>query len=349
MINANKDSAVEAVVNRLAGRFQGDLLRPGDDDMIYVNKQHAAKLPFHRPRLLIRCKVLGDVRRAADILVERQIKFSVRGGGHCFADCSTACPAVLDLSGLTDVRLEGINAQLGGGVTAGTVSRELAKHGRALPTGGCMSVGVSGLAFAGGVGFSSRRLGLLADRLKAATVVLPGGGVITVDESHEPELLWALRGGGCLGFGISTSLTFSTADLTPGAACHAIWPLREAGEIIDVWQDWLTSGGNVAGLEVNLAMPDDLSEPGYVRLHGGVAGRPDDVEIYLKDLVKKPRSTFPRAPHLCSIPARSSPHASSENRPMTVQMRGSPVIPLNVSLTKPPARNSSPRGLRVKR
>ena len=86
----------------------------------------------------------------------------------------------------------------------------LAAAGRGIPTGTCPSVGAAGHALGGGLGAQSRHAGLLCDALTSASVVLPGGQAVTASTTNNPDLLWALRGGGGGNFGVTTSLTFAT-------------------------------------------------------------------------------------------------------------------------------------------
>ena len=86
----------------------------------------------------------------------------------------------------------------------------LAAAGRGIPTGICPTVGAAGHALGGGLGAQSRHAGLLSDALTSATVVLPGGQAVTASAAENPDLFWALRGGGGGNFGVTTSLTFAT-------------------------------------------------------------------------------------------------------------------------------------------
>src|SRR5258708_38269071 len=90
------------------------------------------------------------------------------------------------------------------------IHQALAGAGRAIPTGTCPTVGVAGLALGGGMGADSRHAGLTCDALQSATVVLPSGDVVTASANDDPDLFWALRGGGGGNFGVTTSMTFAT-------------------------------------------------------------------------------------------------------------------------------------------
>jgi FAD/FMN-containing dehydrogenase len=86
----------------------------------------------------------------------------------------------------------------------------LAAAGRGIPTGTCPSVGAAGHALGGGIGAHSRHAGLMSDALTSASVVLPGGQAVTASAANNPDLFWALRGGGGGNFGVTTALTFAT-------------------------------------------------------------------------------------------------------------------------------------------
>lgn len=288
--------------------LDGRVIRRDDPDMVLANKQHAARLPFVPPALLVRCRSAEDVVRAVTSLRAAGQQYAVRSGGHCFADRSVAAPVVLDLAEMDEVRLEGELAILGPGVTAGAAVSALATAGRAIPTGGCIGVAIGGLALAGGFGFSGRRLGLLADRVRAMDVVLADGRAVRVTPESEPDLFWALRGGGCVGLAIVTALTIETAPLVAGVSAFGEWPIAEAAEVIRRWQDWAPDAADAVNIELTLFGPDRPEEPSIVRLHGGMAGEAaviDGLERalgrYAAQVALTPLAPGPFAEHLVGL------------------------------------------------
>jgi len=115
----------------------------------------------------------------------------------------------------------------------------LSAHGKAVPGGSCPTVGIAGLTLGGGIGLLARIYGLTCDNLRSLEVVTTAGDTLTCSPtSHEP-LYWASRGGGG-NFGVATSFTFGTHDLTGLVLFFLSWPWSQAGRVVIVsaWQSW---------------------------------------------------------------------------------------------------------------
>jgi FAD/FMN-containing dehydrogenase len=259
----------------LARGVAGELILAGDERLRLADKQYACALPLAKPQALLRCASVDDVRRAVEFVRRYPVPFAIRSGGHCFGDLSSSEGLVIDLAGLSSVALgeEGI-ADVGPGALSGDLSRALAAAGRVVPTGGCPLVAIGGLALAGGFGFLGRRHGLAADRVVRLEVVLADGEVVEASAEDNPDLFWALRGGGALGFGIVTRLTLATAPLEPMTVLNGRWPMTEAGALIEAWQAFAPDADETVSLELGLVCPDFLDEPAFVELFGIVAGAP---------------------------------------------------------------------------
>ena len=115
----------------------------------------------------------------------------------------------------------------------------LAASGRGIPTGICPTVGAAGHALGGGLGSQSRHAGLLSDTLTSATVVLPSGQAVTASAAENPDLLWALRGGGGGNFGVTTSLTFATFPIADADVVNVHFPTESFAQALVGWQNWL--------------------------------------------------------------------------------------------------------------
>jgi FAD/FMN-containing dehydrogenase len=131
-------------------------------------------------------------------------------------------------------------ARVEAGALWGDVVGPAAEHGLAGLAGSSPDVGVVGLTLGGGISWLSRRFGLTASSMVAAEVVTADGRMSRVDEQREPELFWALRGGGG-SFAAVTAMElrlYSVPELTAGAL---FWPLERAGEVLEAWRRWLPS------------------------------------------------------------------------------------------------------------
>ncbi len=281
----------------------GELILAGDERLRLADKQYACALPLARPQALMRCASVDDVRRSVDFVRRHLVPFAVRSGGHCFGDLSSSEGLVIDLSGLAAVAMGGEGTvEAGPGALSGDLSRVLAGAGRVVPTGGCPLVAIGGLALAGGFGFLGRRHGLTADRVVAMEVVLADGEVVEASASSNPDLFWALRGGGALGFGIVTRLTLATAPAEPLTVLNGRWPLAEAAALVESWQAFAPDADEAVSLELGLVCPDFLDEPAFVELFGIVIGPPPEaaghvarVEAWLGPLAPQ-LSLWPASP-----------------------------------------------------
>jgi FAD/FMN-containing dehydrogenase len=183
-----------------------------------------------------------DVRDAIRFTVARGVPVRARSGGHSYAGYSTLSDGVvLDLRRLNSIKVDQRNrlATLGAGCQLIDVASALARKGATLPAGSCPSVGIASVTLGGGFGLAGRRFGLTLDSLLAVRMVTADGELRTVDAQTDPELFWALRGGGGGNFGVVTDFVFRTHPL-PTSACYfsVDWPWSSADEAIEAWQSW---------------------------------------------------------------------------------------------------------------
>ena len=203
-----------SIQHNLAGTLQflleGAVLTAGD-------AYDRARTPFFshrtgRPAAVIRPAHAPDVATTIEVARSTRTPLIVRSGGHSWH--STGDGLLLDLGSLRklDLDLSGSTAEAGSGLTAGEVSRALAPHGMAIGFGDTGSVGIGGITLGGGMGFLSRREGLTIDNLLAAEIVTADGQIRTVDACHDPDLFWAIRGGGG-NFGVVTRFRYRLTAL----------------------------------------------------------------------------------------------------------------------------------------
>ncbi|GAB4598116.1 FAD-binding oxidoreductase [Mycobacterium avium subsp. hominissuis] len=185
----------------------------------------------------------ADVQKAMAFAAAHNLKVAPRSGGHSYTGASTANGTmVLDLRQLPgDANYDAATGQVT--VTPATslytMHRTLAAVGRGVPTGTCPSVGAAGHALGGGMGAQSRHAGLLCDQLTSASVVLPSGQAVTASAASNPDLFWALRGGGGGNFGVTTSLTFATFPTKDVDAVNLNFPPQSFAQVLVGWQNWL--------------------------------------------------------------------------------------------------------------
>jgi FAD binding domain-containing protein/berberine-like enzyme len=179
-----------------------------------------------------------DVARTIAFARERGMSFAARSGGHSYGGYSLAEGIVIDVSRMASVRVSSGTATIGAGARLIDVAARLAPAGVVLPSGTCATVGIAGLTMGGGQGVTGRLFGLTCDSLRAATVVTADGRVIRCDPGENPDLFWALRGGGGGNFGVVTSFDFRTHHLSSVTIFALSWPWSAADSVLEAWQTW---------------------------------------------------------------------------------------------------------------
>ena len=221
-----------------------------------------------KPALIARCSNTNDVVRTVNFARDHQLLVAVRGGGHSFPGHSTCEGGLLiDLTEMDGIRVDAKarTALVQPGVVLGQFDRATQALGLATTMGTVSQTGVGGLTLGGGFGRLSRRFGLACDSLIAADVVSADGRVVTTSASENPDLLWALRGGGG-NFGVVTSLEFQLHTVAP--EMHGgllVFPFTEPRALLRAYADFIagasddlfvmfdivpTPNGRIAALEV---------------------------------------------------------------------------------------------------
>jgi len=170
------------------------------------------------------------------------LRVATQGTGHGAGALGTIEDAVLIRpSRMRDIAIDpgSRRARVGAGVTWGEVQAAAAAHGLAGLAGSSPEVGVVGYTLGGGLGWLARRYGLACNSVLAIEVVTADGRLLRVDREHEPELFWALRGGGG-SFGVVTALEFALYPVQELYAGALFWPQERAAEILQTWQVWTT-------------------------------------------------------------------------------------------------------------
>lgn len=224
----------------LAARISGGVLSRGDEAYDEARKVWNATID-RRPALIARCLTDADVQAAVRFAAEHRMLLSVRGGGHHIAGNAVAEGGLMiDLSGMREIGIDAARqtARVGAGALLGDFDREAQRHGLATPLGINSTTGVAGLTLGGGFGWLTRRHGMTIDNLLSATVVTADGAVRTVSGTSEPDLFWALRGGGG-NFGVVSSFEFQLHPVGPEVhAGLVVYPFAQARQVLRAWRDF---------------------------------------------------------------------------------------------------------------
>ena len=255
----------------LAAGMRGPLLRPGSthyaNASVISNEHYAGVHPQAIARALVEDDVVACVRFAA----RSSLPFTLRCGGHSYAGYSTNTGLVCDVRRLDTISLaaDRRSVTVGAGVLAIDLITALAAHGLAVPTGSCPTVGISGLALGGGVGFAARAMGATCDNILAVRIVTADGQVRVADAETNTDLLWACRGGGGGNFGAVTALTLATHPVSTAAYGFCDFPWSEAPAVLAAWQGVAPHGPD--GLYLICALETGTSAP-QVRVFGQLLG-----------------------------------------------------------------------------
>jgi FAD/FMN-containing dehydrogenase len=227
-----------ALVDDLAGRLSGRVLLPGNDDYEAARRVHNG-LVDRAPAVIARCRSAADVAAGVRFARAAGLDISVRGGGHNVAGRAVADDAVMiDLAEMKGIEVdpEARTVRAEGGLTWAELNAATQEHGLAVTGGVISTTGIAGLTLGGGLGWLMANHGLAADNLLAVELVNAAGDVLDVTETSDPDLFWALRGGGG-NFGIATAFTYRLHPLelvTGGLIAH---PIGAAPELLRFYRD----------------------------------------------------------------------------------------------------------------
>ena len=230
----------------LARALSGPLVRPGNPEYATATQLFNPAVDSATPQGIAFCQSAADVATCLSFVQDHPLAFAVRSGGHSYGGYSTSDGLVIDVTRQAAVQLNssGTTATVGAGAHLVDIYGTLGPAGVALPGGSCPTVGIAGLTMGGGLGVLDRRFGLTCDNLLSATVVLASGQVAMCSATQEPDLFWALRGGGGGNFGVVTEFTFQVHPIGSLGLFTLVWPWTEAPAVITAWQHWAPNGSN---------------------------------------------------------------------------------------------------------
>ncbi|MGA9541989.1 MAG: FAD-binding oxidoreductase [Candidatus Sulfotelmatobacter sp.] len=229
--------ASQEVHSSLHRRFKGDLLRPGDggyEDARAIWNGMVARTPG----LIARCADVSDVQSAVRAASENGILTAIRCGGHSLAGFSTCDGGlVIDLSRMRQVTVdpEARRARITGGCLLGSIDSATQKAGLVFPSGVVSHTGASGLILGGGTGWLTRRFGLSCDNVEGFTLVTADSSVVRANSKENPDLFWALRGGGG-NFGVVTEFDLKLHPLTSVALAEGLTPEPQIRGLLECWR-----------------------------------------------------------------------------------------------------------------
>lgn len=193
-----------------------------------------------RPASIARCTSVRDVQDALALARDQGLAVAVRAGGHSVAGfCLNDGGLVIDVRSMNAVEVDPDRrtVRVGAGTTWGELDRATQEHGLATTGGRVSTTGVAGLTLGGGSGWLERRYGLACDNLRSVDMVTVDGRTVTASADENPDLFWALHGGGG-NFGIATTFEFDLHPVGPEVlAGLLVWPGDAGYEIGRAYRD----------------------------------------------------------------------------------------------------------------
>lgn len=234
------NSAIDEVYAALAGNFQGNLLRPGMDGYSEARRVWNGMVA-RKPGLIARCADVADIQSVVRAAQAADALTAVRCGGHSLAGYSTCEDGlVIDLSRLRKVSVDEHNrrARFAGGCLLGTVDQATQRAKLVFPAGVISETGAAGLILGGGYGWLTRRFGLSCDNVERFTLVVADGSVQHADRQENPDLFWALRGGGG-NFGVVTEFQVRLHPLSTLLFATAQYAGDDIPRILEYWSQFM--------------------------------------------------------------------------------------------------------------
>ena len=215
------------------------LLRPGQSGYGFAKELFSPQFDSQRPAGVAYCKTNADVAACISFVSRFSLPVRARSGGHSYGGWSSVTGGlIIDISEMNSMHVGADTVTVGTGIDLINFYSGLAARGRAVPGGSCPTVGIAGLTLGGGVGVLSRIYGLTSDNLRSLDIVIADGSTLTCNSGSNRGLYWASRGGGGGNFGVATSFTFGTHNLSNVVLFALGWPWSQASRVVNAWQSW---------------------------------------------------------------------------------------------------------------
>jgi UDP-N-acetylenolpyruvoylglucosamine reductase len=255
-------------IEQLKGAIRGEVIEPTHANYDSARKVYNGMVD-KRPRLLVRCLDVADVKAAVAFGVENGMLTAIRGGGHNGAGLGTCDDGlVIDLSRMKGIRVDPLQktVRVEAGCVWGDVDHATHAFGMATPCGFISSTGVAGLTLGGGIGYLTRRYGLTIDNLLSVDMILADGRFVTANAEEHSDLFWAVRGGGG-NFGVVTSFEFQLHPVDIVQFGPTFWDLSEAATVLRAYRDFIkTAPEQVNGFFAFLVIPPSPMFPEHLHM-----------------------------------------------------------------------------------
>ena len=212
------------------------------------------RLPFNlragvTPHVLVLSKTPKAISGSIAWAKRHAVPLCGRAGGHSYEGFSSIAGLVIDVGDMNSITIDTANqtATIGAGCRLGDVTERLFKDGLAIPAGTCAPVGITGITLGGGHGVSSRKLGLTTDNLLSVRLVDASGAELRASKTENPDLFWALQGGGGGNFGIATEFSFRVYPVNQVIVFQLRWQPSHAAKALAKWQTFAPAAPDELG------------------------------------------------------------------------------------------------------
>ncbi|MFF7814999.1 FAD-binding oxidoreductase [Streptomyces sp. NPDC007945] len=244
----------------------GEVYVPGDPGYDEARAVHNGMID-RRPAVIAQCATQADVTNAVLFGRETGLPIAVRGGGHSVAGASVVDGGlVVDLRRMHAVVAdpEHLTVRVEGGALMSHLDRATQPFGLATTGGRVSTTGVGGFVLGGGSGWLERKFGLACDNLLSVELITAGGEHVVASAEENPELFWALHGGGG-NFGVATSLTLRLHELPRMSMALLLFPPRSGPEVVRAYRElagWAPD--EIGGGVIYFPAPPEPFVPGHL-------------------------------------------------------------------------------------
>jgi FAD/FMN-containing dehydrogenase len=280
----------DGAAQELREGFDGAVLEPADAGYEDARKIFNSMIE-RQPAAIAQCAGADDVAAAIAFGRERGLEIAVRSGGHSVAGASlTDGGLVIDLRKMNAVEVDpdARTATVAGGASWGAVDAATQSHGLATTGGRVSTTGVAGLTLGGGSGWLERKFGLACDNLLSVELATADGRTVTASEDENPELFWALHGGGG-NFGVATEFSFRLHELPEFAIALLMFSPEKAPEVLRAYRDLIENGApdELGGGQLFITGPPEEFVPEHLQgsLTAGLLATYTGAEAELREVI----------------------------------------------------------------